>query len=90
MTDVILTAGLSEAPHPDSGAATKELLPRLSKLVVVVVSGSGSDSDSDSEEGDDPVQVHGPLLLFARTYRLAGRHIDYQVIDEWPTSVFRE
>jgi hypothetical protein len=80
-TDATLTAGRCAAMHPDdAGAAPKVLLPRLSKLVVV--SEEDSSSESDTTTKSDPVQVHGPLLPFVHTYRLAGRDIYDQVISE--------
>jgi hypothetical protein len=67
-TEITLAAGLSEVLRPNNGAPAEELLPRLSKLVVV--------SEKDV--------THGPLLSSINARRLAGHHIELHIIKHHP------
>jgi hypothetical protein len=70
--DMDLAAALSEVLYlqPDDGVVIKELLPMLSELVVV--------SREDL--------VVKTLVSFIDECRLAGHHIDFQVLEERPPS----
>ena len=69
--DMAFTAELSETLRADNGLAIKELLPVVSKLIVV----------------SHVTLVHEPFYSFISARRLAGHSIDLQVIQHYPPSL---
>ena len=69
--DMAFAAELSESLHADNGLAIRELLPVVSKLVVM----------------SSVALVHEPFYSFIRARRFAGHSIDLQVIRYCPPSL---
>jgi len=70
-TDMAFAAELSETLRGDNGLAIKELLPVVSKLIVM----------------SRVALVHEPFYSFISSRRLAGHSIDLQVIQHYPPSL---